>query len=211
MNNLKTPPETLKALRHDLRLIAGLIAENCRVLDVGCGDGELLNYLVNHKGGDARGLELSQNGVNACVARGLSVIQGDADTDLSDYPEQAFDYVVLSRTLQATRQPEVVLSNLVRIGKHALVSFVNFGHWKKRIELLLNGRFPVNGPMVNWYNSQDIHPCTILDFVMMCDNLGLTVKEAVTVDSQGAKKIISKNSIFSNLYGEQAIFLLSRN
>ncbi|MBB42232.1 MAG: methionine biosynthesis protein MetW [Rhodospirillaceae bacterium] len=200
----------LKSLRHDLRLIAGLIAENCRVLDVGCGDGALLDYLVNHKGSDARGIELSQNGVNACVSRGLSVIQGDADTDLLDYPEQAFDYVVLSRTLQATRQPEVVLSNLVRIGKHALVSFVNFGHWKKRIELLFRGRFPVNGQMVNWYNSQDIHPCTILDFVMICKNLGLTVEEAMTVDSQGTKKTISTNGISANLCGEQAIFLLSR-
>jgi len=124
-------PMTMSGLRHDLRLIAGLIPQNSRILDVGCGDGALLAYLAKEKAGDARGIELSQNGVNACVSKGLSVIQGDADMDLSDYPEHAFDYVVLSRTLQATRQPEVVVSNLVRIGKHAVVSFVNFGHWKK--------------------------------------------------------------------------------
>ena len=201
----------LGALRHDLRLIAGLIPENSRTLDVGCGDGALLAYLTNEKGGDARGIELSQNGVNACVAQGLSVIQGDADTDLSDYPDQAFDYVVLSRTLQATRQPEAVLTNLVRIGKHAVVSFVNFGHWRKRLELLFNGRVPVNGVNTNWYSSQDIHPCTILDFVTMCRTLGLTIESAMSVDSHGAKRLIATNGRSANLRGEQAIFLLRRD
>lgn len=204
-------PMTMSGLRHDLRLIAGLIPHNSRILDVGCGDGALLAYLAKEKAGDARGIELSQNGVNACVSKGLSVIQGDADMDLSNYPEHAFDYVVLSRTLQATRQPEVVVSNLVRIGKHAVVSFVNFGHWKKRISLLFRGRMPVNGSAFSWYSSPDIHPCTILDFVTLCKNLDLEIEVAISVDDQGKKQTIASNGRSANLLGEQAIFLLKRN
>ncbi len=201
----------LDALRHDLRIIANLIPVNSRTLDIGCGDGSLLDYLANEKGGDARGIELSQNGVNACVSKGLSVIQGDADTDLSDYPDQAFDYVVLSRTLQATRRPEEVLKNLVRIGKHAVVSFVNFGHWKKRLGLLFCGRVPVSGSDASWYKTQDIHPCTILDFVEICQALDLGIEKAMSVNNAGTKQLIADNRLSANLLGEQAIFLLKQN
>ena len=136
------------------------------MLDVGCGDGALLDYLVHAKGVDGRGVEISQAGVNACVTHGLSVIQGNADTDLKDYPSDAFDYIVLSQTLQATRKPHQVLKQLVRIGRHAIVSFPNFGHWRVRWQLLTRGRMPMTDSMpLQWFDTPNIHFCTILDFM----------------------------------------------
>src|SRR5690606_38989313 len=136
-----------------------------RVLDVGCGDGELLDFLVRERGADARGIEISQRGVNACVARGLSVIQGDADTDLRDYPPKAFDYVTLSQTLQATRRPREVLEHLLRIGDRAIVSFPNFAAWRVRFKFFLSGRMPNTGLLDKpWYSTPNIHFCTIRDF-----------------------------------------------
>src|SRR5271167_1279049 len=147
VNSTRSPASdyarALPTLRGDLRLVADLISPESRVLDVGCGEGELLAYLARAKNVDGRGIELSQSGVNACVRHGLSVIQGDADRDLAEYPSDAFDYVVLSQTLQATRNPRSVIENLVRIGRHAIVSFPNFGHWRIRLDLLLNGRMPL--------------------------------------------------------------------
>ena len=129
--------------RIDLLVVADMVAPKSRVLDVGCGDGTLLRLLAEERGVDARGIELSQSGVNDCVAKGLSVIQGDADTDLADYPDDAFDYVILSQTLQATRRPRAVLEHMLRIGRHAIVSFPNFGHWRIRAQIALAGRMPV--------------------------------------------------------------------
>ncbi|HUE18522.1 MAG TPA: methionine biosynthesis protein MetW, partial [Stellaceae bacterium] len=150
--------EALPEIRGDLRLAAAMIEPGTRVLDVGCGDGELLSYLVHQKDVDGRGMELSQSGVNACVRHGLSVIQGDADNDLDDYPSQAFDYVVLSQTLQATRNPRQVVLNLVRIGKRAIVSFPNFAHWRMRMSLLLQGRMPRTELLpMPWYETPNIH------------------------------------------------------
>ncbi len=128
--------------RFDLSVVADMVEPGSRVLDVGCGDGLLLQLLAGRKNVDGRGVELSQRGVNDCVAKGLSVIQGDADTDLADYPEDSFDYVILSQTLQATQRPRVVLDHMLRIGRSAIVSFPNFGHWRVRTELLLTGRMP---------------------------------------------------------------------
>ena len=136
------PAARADTIRVDLLVIADLIESGARVLDVGCGDGALLHYLADNKDVDGRGLEISQAGVNACVSQGLSVVQGDADTDLSAYPDQAFDYVVLSQTLQATRNPRQVVLELVRIGRHAIVSFPNFGYWRIRWQLLARGRMP---------------------------------------------------------------------
>lgn len=198
-------------LRNDLRLIADMIEPDSRVLDVGCGDGALLTHLSEGKNVDARGIELSQSGVNACVSRGLSVIQGDADTDLSDYPDNAFDYVVLSQTLQATRQPDAVLNDLVRIGRHAIVSFVNSGHWRNRLTLLFKGRMPVADPDRSWYNNPDIRQCTVLDFLDLCASSGLTIEEALSVDAGGRSNPIKIDSRTANLTGLQAIFLLTRN
>ena len=170
------------ALRRDLQLIANMIAPESRLLDIGCGDGALLAYLAQKKNVDGRGIEISQEGVNACVSHGLSVIQGDADTDLADYPSDAFDYVVLSQTLQATHHPRAVLEDLVRIGRHAIISFVNFGHWRTRFALLVHGRMPVKaGSTFGWYDSPDIHLCTVLDFVALCDDLGLTIEEGLSL------------------------------
>ena len=159
---------------------------NARVLDLGCGDGALLRLLADTRNVDARGLELSQRGVNDCVAKGLSVIQGDADTDLADYPDDAFDYVILSQTLQATRQPRVVLEQMLRIGRRAIVSFPNFGHWHIRWELAVHGRMPVSDNLpFAWYETPNIHFCTIRDFRTLVDRIGARVERAVVLDRKG--------------------------
>jgi len=198
-------------LRLDLKLIADMIAPGSRVLDIGCGDGALLAYLARKKDVDGRGIEISQGGVNACVAHGLSVIQGDADTDLTNYPDHAFDYVVLGQTLQATHQPREVLEDLVRIGRHAVVSFINFGHWRTRLSLLVHGRVPVKtGSTFGWYDSPDIHLCTILDFVGLCNILGLTIEKGLSLSRDGKVQTIRSAGHLANLRGDQAIFLLRR-
>jgi methionine biosynthesis protein MetW len=196
-------------LRGDLRLLADMIAAGSRVLDIGCGDGELLAFLVQEKGIDGRGMELSQSGVNACVRHGLSVIQGDADHDLQDYPSDAFDYVVLSQTLQATRQPRRVVEHLVRIGRRAIVSFPNFGHWRIRLNLLLHGRMPRTAVLAHaWYETPNIHLCTILDFIALCDELGVGIERSVTLDRDGQPYRLNPQSTIANLMAEQAVFLL---
>ncbi len=179
-------PAAAGGIRIDLQLIADIVAPKARVLDVGCGDGALLDYLVHFKQVDGRGIEISQAGVNASVSQGLSVIQGDADTDLKDYPSDAFDYVVLSQTLQATRDPKGVLQQLVRIGRHAIVSFPNFGHWRVRWHLLSHGRMPVTETLTeSWYDTPNIHFCTILDFIQLAQDLGIQVERAVVISRQG--------------------------
>src|SRR3981081_4066421 len=155
--------------RVDLLLVAEMVKPGAKVLDVGCGDGELLSILGEQRGVDGRGIELSREGVNECVAKGLAVIQGDADTDLADYPDDAFDYVILSQTLQATRRPRVVLEHMLRIGRRAIVSFPNFGHWRIRMQLLFRGRMPRTDNLPDtWYDTPNIHFCTIKDFRALC-------------------------------------------
>src|SRR6266853_4362086 len=154
--------------RVDHLLVAAMVEPKSRVLDVGCGDGELLK-LLESRGVDGRGIELSREGVNECVAKGLAVIQGDADTDLADYPNDAFDYVILSQTLQATRRPRVVLEHMLRIGRNAVVSFPNFGHWKIRLQLFFGGHMPSTDNLpYAWWESPNIHFCTIKDFRDLC-------------------------------------------
>src|SRR5215813_12638799 len=158
--------------RVDLLVVADMVQRGARVLDVGCGDGELLR-LLESRGVDGRGIELSREGVNECVAKGLAVVQGDADTDLEDYPDDAFDYVILSQTLQATRRPRVVLEHMLRIGRHGIVSFPNFGHWRIRLLLLLGGRMPRTDNLPHtWYDTPNIHFCTIKDFRELCRVVG---------------------------------------
>jgi len=211
MNDAPTA-SAAEPLRRDLQIIADMIEPGTRVLDIGCGDGVLLDYLVHQKGVDGRGMELSQDGVNACVTHGLSVVQGDADTDLADYPDQAFDYVVLSDTLQATRAPRELLLQLVRIARRSIVSFTNFGHWRIRWSLMWNGRMPsmVDGAM-SWYDTPNIRLCTILDFAELCDELGIDVERAISLGRTGSSWEINTIGPAANLRGDQGIFLLARN
>jgi methionine biosynthesis protein MetW len=197
-------------LRRDLRVIADMIEPSARVLDIGCGDGALLAYLAGEKGVDGRGVELSQSGVNACVTQGLSVIQGDADSDLDAYPTGAFDVVVLSQTLQATRQPRRVLETLMRIGKRAIVSFPNFGFWRIRLGLALRGRMPVSSLLNHpWYDTPNIHLCTIRDFVALCDELGVRIEKSVTLDRYGHPLALNPHGSLANLLAEQGVFVLT--
>lgn len=199
-------------LRPDLRIIADMVRPNTRVLDVGCGDGALLDYLVNAKNVDGRGVELSQAGVNACVAHGLSVVQGDADVDLKDYPSDAFDCVILSQTLQATSDPRTVLAQMVRIGRRAIVSFPNFGWWKIRLHLLFSGTMPVGGVLGHeWYDTPNIHLCTIRDFVRLCDELDIGIDRGLAMTSSGGARNLNATSPLANLLSELAVFLLKRS
>ena len=199
------------APRLDLQVVANLIAPRARVLDVGCGDGELLELLQTEKQVDGRGVEISRRGVNECVARGLSVIQGDADTDLVFYPDKGFDYVILSQTLQATHNPKAVLEHLLRIGDRAIVSFPNFGHWRMRLALLLRGRMPVTRELpYSWYDTPNIHFCTIRDFVTLCGEIGAKVESATALDAKGQRIGLSMPWWFWNFFGQQAVFLLRR-
>lgn len=195
----------MTALRPDLAAIAAAVPHGARVLDVGCGDGALLAALRAEKGVDGRGIELSGANVAAAVARGLSVVQGDADTDLGDYPTAAFDVAILSDTLQAMRAPDVVLTELVRIARTAVVAFPNFGHWRVRLGLLLRGRMPMTATLpVPWYATANIHLCTVADFRALAAERGLTVARA-TFLSNGRDVTWG-----ANWRAAQAVFVLQR-
>ena len=208
-------PEAMaaRAPRVDHLLIAEMVEKGARVIDVGCGDGALLRLLTDTKEVDGRGIEISRERVNASVAQGLSVIQGDADSDLAHYPDGAFDYAILSLTIQATRQPKRVLENLLRIGRHAIVSFPNYGHWQVRMRLLLTGRMPVTEHLPEpWYESPNAHLCTIKDFTDLCRLADAKVERAVAFNLWGRQlgTWVRMPLTFHNLMGEKAVFLLSR-
>lgn len=212
--NVTVPPHTLRPAdtsRVDLLLIAEMVKPGARVLDIGCGDGTLLRILSEKREVDGRGIELSQAGVNSCVAQGLAVIQGDADTDLIHYPDLAFDYAILSQTIQATYSPRHVLEQLLRIGKYAVVSFPNFGHWRVRTQLLFGGKMPQTDNLPDsWFDTPNIHLCTIKDFLGLCRAAGVKVERAVALNAYGRKMGVGMPVFMQNLFGEQAVFLLSR-
>jgi len=207
-----TGARLLPQLRGDLAMVADLIEPGSRVLDVGCGEGELLAHLARAKDVDGRGIELSQSGVNACVRHGLSVVEGDANNNLAAYPSESFDYVVLSQTLQATRNPRIVIEHLVRIGRRAIVSFPNFGHWKIRLHVLLTGRMPVTHLLNHdWYDTPNIHLCTVRDFVTLTGALGVAIEKSVTLDRAGRPFSLDPRGSLANLLAEQGLFMLSRS
>ena len=200
-----------KQTRADFLVIESLVPEGAKVLDIGCGDGALLKLLEETRTVDGRGIELSQAGVNRCVANGLSVVQGDADRDLVDYPNDSFDYVILSQTIQATHRPRTVLAQLLRIGKRAIVSFPNFAHWRLRLQLLTRGRMPVSNRLpFSWYDTPNIHYCTIRDFVELCREMEVQIDDKAVFSARDRRLPDGAPLSVLNICAEHAVFLLSR-
>ena len=202
----------MTVIREDFREILRLVRPSSRVLDVGCGEGVLLDLLAHEKQVDARGLEISANGVAACMARGLSVVQGDADQDLDHFPDRSFDYAVLSQTLQATRNPRHVLDELLRIADRAIVSFPNFGHWRVRWSLLSRGRMPETKALpLPWWSTPNIHLCTLADFMALTDDLNLRVDACAAFAGAGPARSFDPSKAIENWRAETCLFMLSRN
>lgn len=199
------------ALRADLQVIAELIPEQTRWLDVGCGDGELLAWLNQHKATRGRGLEIDAARVNAALSRGVAVVQGDINTDLADFPDHAFDYVVLSQSLQMLKDPKATLLELMRLAEWAVVSVPNFAHWRNRIQLALNGRMPVTSALsYSWYETPNIHFCTLTDFIALCETLDIRIEKRLAVRQDGALGKFRGTGWLANLLAEQGVFLLHR-
>jgi methionine biosynthesis protein MetW len=198
-------------MREDFREILRLVRPGARVLDVGCGEGELLELLTREKSVDGQGLEISQSGVSACLAKGLAVVQGDGDRDLDHFPTQAFDYAILSKTLQQMRNPAHVLSELLRIAGQAVVSVPNFGHWRVRWALLTGGRMPMTGALPEpWWSTPNIHLCTLRDFIELCRELDLRIDACASLSNGKVARAIDPEQSWENWRSETALFLLSR-
>ena len=198
-------------VREDFREILRLVRPGARVLDVGCGSGELLDLLQREKGVDARGLEIDSTNVGACLARGLPTLQGDADRDLAEYPSDAFDYAILSQTLQATRNPRTVLTELLRLAERAIVSFPNFGHWRVRWALVSQGRMPETRALPEpWWATPNIHLCTLRDFTDLCDEMGLRIEAAAALSATRPARPMDPKATLETWRAEQALFMLSR-
>ena len=196
-------------MKKEFKVIADLLPSNTRVLDVGCGDGSLMNLLNEEKHIEVRGLELNQENVQECIHKGLPVIQGNAETELHQFPDKSFDYVVLSQTLQAFYEPEKVLRNLLRIGKSVVISIPNFGFWKVRIKLLFFGEMPVTKTLPNtWYNTPNLHMCTIKDLFNFCDEKKIIIKKVVGVNENKTSIIKESNLEIKNLFSKVGIFLI---
>jgi methionine biosynthesis protein MetW len=194
----------------DLLEIARIIKPGSTVLDVGCGDGSLLDYLVRERQVDGRGIELSPEGVNSSIAKGLSVIQGNAEEDIDFYPDQSFDYVILSQTLQAMKRPDMMLDQLLRVGRRAVVSFPNFGHWKVRLNLGLLGTMPVNKTLDHpWYSTPNIHFCTIRDFVNLCAQRDIFIEKAMAINARGYQMSFA-NLFLANFLATQGMYVITR-
>ena len=198
-------------MKQEFKVISQLIEEKSRALDVGCGDGELIEYLLKNKTKDIRGLEISKEKVQNCLSKGLTVIEGDAENDLKQFPDLSFDYVILSQTLQAFLNPEIVIKELLRVGKKAIVTIPNFGHWKVRIDLLIKGTMPVTKSLPNeWYNTPNLHMCTIQDFYNFCNKRNIKIYKSLSLNGEKISNINTSYLKFKNLISELGIFLLEK-
>ena len=198
-------------MKEEFKVISQLVEENSRVLDVGCGDGILMEYLSKNKVVDVRGLEISKEKVKKCLSNGLAVVEGNAEHDLKQFPDLSFDYVILSQTLQAFMSPEKVIKDLLRVGKKVIVTIPNFGYWKVRVDLLFKGEMPITKNLpYEWYNTPNLHMCTIQDFYNFCNNKGINIFKAISLNGQKTSKITSSNLKFKNLISELGIFLLEK-
>ena len=197
-------------MKKEFKVIADLLPKNVRVLDVGCGDGSLMSLLIKEKNIKVRGLELIEENVKKCIYKGLSVIEGNAETELHQFPNQSFDFVILSQTLQAFYNPEKVLKDLLRVGKSVVISIPNFGYWKVRTKLLFFGKMPVTKTLPNtWYNTPNLHMCTIKDLFDFCVEKNIKINKAIGVNEDKTSEINKSNLEMKNLFSKLGIFLLS--
>ena len=198
-------------MKQEFKVISNIIEKNTRVLDVGCGDGTLMEFLKNNKEIDIRGIEISKNNVQKCIGKGLTVIEGDAEKDLSQFPDESFDFVILSQTLQAFLNPEKVISELLRVGKKAIVTIPNFGYWKVRLHLLIKGTMPITKNLPDeWYNTPNLHMCTIKDFYNFCHNREIKIDESLALHNEKTSSINNINLNIKNLSAELGIFLIEK-
>ena len=196
-------------MKKEFEAISQIIQSKKRVLDVGCGDGTLMEHLKNYQQNDVRGLEPQKNLVQKCISKGLSVIEGDAEKELVQFPEKSFDYVVLSQTLQAFLRPEEVLDQLLRIGKQTIVSIPNFGYWRVRLHLLFKGTMPVTKNLPNeWYNTPNLHMCTIQDFVNFCNKKSIKINKSTCLTNEKISEITKGNMRYKNIFSQLGIFLI---
>ena len=196
-------------MKQEFKIISGLIEKNTRVLDVGCGDGILMEYLKHDKEIDIRGIEISKDNVQKCLSKGLTVIEGDAEKDLLQFPDSSFDFVILSQTLQAFLNPEIVIKELLRVGKKAIVTIPNFGFWKVRLHLLIKGTMPITKNLPDeWYNTPNLHMCTIKDFYNFCENRKIILDKSLALYNEKISSINKLNLNIKNLSAELGIFLI---
>ena len=196
-------------MKKEFQIIAELIKNNMRVLDVGCGDGILMKHLKDNKDVDTRGLEISKNNVQICISKGLSVIEGNAERDLQQFPDLSFDYVVLSQTLQAFYNPEKVMDDLLRVANKAIVTIPNFGYWKVRLHLFFKGTMPVTKHLPNeWYNTPNLHMCTIKDFFNFCREKNIKIDQSTCLTNEKISEITKNNMFYKNIFSQLGIFLI---
>ena len=198
-------------MKKEFRIIADLVERNSSVLDVGCGDGELMNFILNNISDDIRGIEISKTNVQKCISKGLTVIEGDAEKDLFQFPDSSFDFVILSQTLQAFLNPERVLDELLRVGKKAIVTIPNFGHLKVRLNLLFKGTMPITETLPHkWHNTPNLHMCTIKDFYNFCDQKKINFIKSLALNQEKVLNISKNNLGMRNLFSDLGIFLIEK-
>ncbi len=198
-------------MKQEFKIISSLVDKNSKILDVGCGNGELMKYILENISNNIRGLEISKKNVQTCIEKGLTVIEGNAELDLLQFPDKSFNYVILSQTLQAFLNPEKVLYELLRVGRKAIVTIPNFGHWKVRIDLLFKGTMPVTENLPNeWYNTPNLHMCTIKDFVTFCKERDLKLTKSISLSGKKVSSISERNLNYKNLFSELGVFEIEK-